>query len=126
MTRSNSTFVLRRASERVSSGVAALALTCLTLICMDTRAADVTPDTPTVTVKYAETAFSTQAGAADVYRRLKFAARNVCSVNNAGMLALDRRIAAQKCADKALGEAVNRIDRPMLSSVHASSAHSVG
>jgi UrcA family protein len=125
MTRPNSQLVLRRASERLSAGAAALAVTFLMLLTVDVRAAEpIAP--PSVTVSYSDLAFGSATGTASVYRKLKNAARKVCGLNPGVSLSLDRRVAAQACVEKALADVVLRIDRPMLTSVHAASARSLG
>jgi UrcA family protein len=121
MTRSNSAHVLRRASERVSAGAAAVALTFLTLITCDVRA-DEPATPPSVTVSYSDAAFGTRDGTARVYLKLKIAARKVCGMSAGVRLALDRHIAGQQCFEKSLADAVQRIDRPMLTSVHTTAA----
>jgi UrcA family protein len=125
MTRPNSQLVLRRASERLSAGAAALALTFLMVLTVDVRAAEpVSP--PSVTVSYSDLALGTEAGTIDVYRKLKNAAQKVCGLTRGVSLAVDRRIAARSCADEALTDVVRRIDRPMLTSVHAAVARNLG
>ena len=120
MTRSNSALVLRRASERVSAGAAAIALSFLTLLTCDVRANEpVTP--PSMTVSYSDAAFGTREGTARVYQKLKHAARKVCGMSPGVALALDRRVAGQECFEKSLADVVQRIDRPMLTSVHSTS-----
>jgi UrcA family protein len=125
MTRSNSDFVLHRASERVSAGAAALALTFLTLLTVDARADEPTGNPPSVTVGYSDVAFGNTAGAADVYRKLKNAARKVCGVDN-GTKSLELHVAARACFDEALADAVRKIDRPTLSALHAADARNLG
>jgi UrcA family protein len=121
MTRSNSAHVLRRVSERASAGAAALALSFLTLITCDVRASEpATP--PSITVSYSDAAFGTRDGTARVYKKLKNAARKVCGMSRGVQLALDRRVAGERCVEKALADAVQRIDRPMLTSVHSTAA----
>jgi UrcA family protein len=126
MTRPNSALVLRRASERLSAGVAALALTCLTLLTVDVRAAEPEVAPPMVVVHYSDAAFGTAEGTAKVYGKLKTAARKVCGINAGGRLTLDEGIKAQECFDKALADAVRRIDRPMLTSVHVKYSRQLG
>jgi UrcA family protein len=126
MTRPNSALVLRRASERLSAGAAALALTFLTLLTVDVRAAEPEAVPTKVIVHYQDTAFSTAEGTAQVYRKLKSAARRVCGINDGGRLTLDHSIAAKNCFDSALADAVRRIDRPMLTSVHTRHARNLG
>ena len=77
MTRSNTDFV-HRASERVSAGAAALALTFLTLLTVDARADEPKGNPPSVTVNYSDVSFGNSEGAAKVYRKLRNAARLVC------------------------------------------------
>jgi UrcA family protein len=124
MTRSNDESVLHRASERVSAGAAAIALTFLTLLTVDARADDARP-TASISVSYSDVSFATAKGAADVYRKLKVAARQVCGVNN-GTKDIAVIIAANDCAREALADAVRKIDRPTLTAVHSSHANSVG
>jgi hypothetical protein len=50
MTRSNTVFMLRRAYEHLVAGVAALALTALVLISVETHAATQRSVTPSVTI----------------------------------------------------------------------------
>jgi len=128
MTRLNSTFLLRRASERLSAGAAAVVLTALTLMLLsvDVHAAEPAAGPSSITVKYQEIAFDTADGAAAVYRKLKFAARRVCGVNSGDSLTLDRRVAVQSCYEKTLADAVHNIDRPMLTYVHANASHKLG
>ena len=122
MTRSNSALVLRRASERISAGAGALALTFLTLLTCDVRANEPSTTTPSITVSYSDAAFGTRDGTARVYQKLKNAARKVCGMSPGVALALDRRVAGQECFEKSLADAVQRIDRPRLTSVHNTSA----
>jgi len=126
MTRPNSALVLRRASERLSAGAAALALTFLTLLTVDVRAAEPEAVPTKVIVHYQDTAFSTAEGTAQVYRKLKSAARMVCGINDGGRLTIDQGVAAKNCFDTALADAVRRIDRPMLTSVHTRHARNLG
>ena len=129
MTRSNTDFV-HRASERVSAGAAALSLTFLTLLTVDARADDPrihgnNGNPPSVTVSYSDVAFGNTAGAADVYRKLKNAARKVCGATS-GTQTLEMRVAARECVDDALADAVRKIDRPTLSALHASRTRNLG
>ena len=124
MTRSNSVSVLHRASERVSAGAAAIALTALTLLTVDARANE-PKNLPSVTVSYSDVAFGNSAGAADVYRKLKVAARQVCGFDQ-GTRSLELRVAARDCFEEALADAVRKIDRPTLTALHASTTRNLG
>jgi UrcA family protein len=126
MTRSTNEFVLRRASERVSAGAAAIALTFLTLLTMDARAEEPKDDTtPRVTVSYPQMALDSATGAEGVYRKLKAAARKVCGITN-GIQPVHEVMAANECYDKALADAVSKIDRPALTALHTGSARRYG
>ena len=126
MTRSNSVFVLRRASERLSAGAAALAITFLTLLTVDVRAAQPEPTPAKVIVHYSADDLGTADGTVQVYKKLKTAARRVCGIHDGGRLTLDQGIKARECFDGALADAVRRIDRPMLTSVHSKATRDLG
>jgi UrcA family protein len=126
MTRLNSDFVLRRTSERLTAGAAAIAATVLMLLTVEVRAAETNLDPPRVTVTYSDTAFATRAETADVYRKFKAAARKVCGLESGRVLTLDDRTRAKGCVDEALTDVVRRLNRPMLTSVHEASARDVG
>ena len=61
-----------------------------------------------------------------MYRKLKAAARKVCGLGLGGALTLDQRTVREECVDGALADAVQRINRPMLTSVHEASARDLG
>ena len=126
MTRPNSALVLRRASEHLTAGAAALAVTFLTLLTVDVRASEPEVAPSKVIVHYSETAFDTAEGTAGVYRKLKTAARRVCGIQDAGRVTVDQGIKSRDCFDKALADAVQRIDRPMLTSVHSKYSRQLG
>jgi UrcA family protein len=126
MTRLNSALVLRRTSERLTAGVAAIAATFLMVATVEVRAADPVVDAPRISVSYQDTEFATAKGTANVYRKLKSAANKVCGLAPGGKLTLEQRTKAQECADEALADAVQRINRSMLTSVHDASARKVG
>ncbi|HEX6639204.1 MAG TPA: UrcA family protein [Steroidobacteraceae bacterium] len=124
MTRSINDNVLHRASERVSAGAAAIALTFLTLLTVDARA-DAQQSPPSISVSYSDVSFATTAGAAKVYGKLKAAARQVCGVND-GVKDIAMINAAHQCYREALADAVQRIDRPTLTALHVASSHKYG
>jgi UrcA family protein len=126
MTRLNSPFVLRRTSERLTAGAAAIGATFLMLVTVDVRAATMNDDPPRVSVSYQDTEFATRQGTANIYRKLQMAARKVCGLAPGGTLTVDQRTSATKCAEGALADAVQRINRPMLTSVHESSSRDLG
>ncbi len=126
MTRLNSDFVLRRTSERLTAGAAAIAATVLMLLTVEVRAAETDVNPQRVSVVYSDTAFATRAETADVYRQFKLAARKVCGLDSANVVTIDHYIHARECVDAALTDVVRRVNRPMLNSVHEASARKVG
>jgi UrcA family protein len=125
MTRQNSTYVLRRTSQHLTAGAAAIAVTFLMLLTVEVRAAETDANPPRISVHYSDTAFATRAETADVYRMLKTAARKVCGVDVGNRVTLDQHTRDRKCVDEALTDVVRRINRPMLTSVHEASARTV-
>jgi UrcA family protein len=126
MTRLDSTLVLRRTSERLTAGAAAIAVTFLMLATVEVRAAEAEATAPRISVTYNDTAFATQAETAAVYRKLKAAARKVCGLEIGSTLSLDERTRARECVNEALTDVVRRLNRPMLTSAHEASAGKVG
>lgn len=96
------------------------------LLTIEVRAAETTVDPPCISVAYQDTAFATEKGTANVYRKLKMAARKVCGLAPGNALSLVQRTQAQECVDAAIADAVQRINRPMLTSVHEASARDLG
>jgi UrcA family protein len=79
---------------------------------------------PQVSVQFAAEDLETDKGAENVYRKLRKAARRVCGIDG-GFLNLSEKTLAKQCVDDTLASAVRRIDRPMLTTLHASSARKV-
>ena len=126
MTRLNSAIVLRRTSERLTAGAAAIAATFLMLATVEVRAAGTEAAPTRVSVTYSDTAFATRAETADVYRQFKLAARKVCGLETGHVVTIDEQIRANVCVDEALTDVVRRLNRPMLTSFHEASARKVG
>ncbi len=126
MTRQNSDFVLRRTSERLTAGAAAIGATFLMLLTVDVRAAETETNPPRVTVSYQQTDLATEQGSAKVYRKLRLAAHKVCGLGLDARLTLEERGRATKCVEVALEDVVQRIGRPMLTSVHVASSRDLG
>jgi UrcA family protein len=125
MTRKNSAYLLHRASERVSAGAAAIALTFAMLLTMNARADESAGAAPGITVNYSDVSFVTSEGAAKVYRALKNAARRVCGVTSGAEL-LEIRVARQQCYEDTLAAAVAKIDRPTLTALHTEYVRNLG
>jgi UrcA family protein len=126
MTRLNSALVLRRTSERLTAGAAAIAATVLMMLTVQVRATEPEPNPPSISVRYSEGAFTTREQTANVYLTLKIAARKVCGLDPAHVVTLDESVRARECVRQALSNAVRSINRPMLTSVHDASAGKAG
>jgi UrcA family protein len=61
-------------------------------------------------VSYADLNLGTEAGAQTLLRRIKFAARRVCGVNDAGLMAMEFRAPLHRCAEQATARAVADVD----------------
>ena len=61
-------------------------------------------------VSYADLDLETEAGAKTLVRRIKFAARRVCGVNDAGLMAMEFRAQLHRCAEQATARAVADVD----------------
>jgi UrcA family protein len=72
------------------------------------------------TVAYGDLNLKSAAGANALYRRIAFAARKVCTLANeaqhVAMLSIDKR----RCIQGAIGDAVMKVDSPVLLAVHKS------
>jgi UrcA family protein len=125
MTRSNSVFSLNRASERVSSAAAAVALTFLMLLAVDVRADSLQDNPPSVTVRFSELALADSANAATVYQKLHAAARRVCGLNR-GADSLKEHLSQLECYQAAMDDAVRKVDRPTLTALHSIRSRNLG
>ncbi len=70
------------------------------------------------TVNFAKLDVTNEAGAAQLYRQLKLAARDVCEPADGKSLAQHQHFHA--CMETALSNAVAAIDRPLLTNLHES------
>ena len=66
------------------------------------------------TVRYSDLNLSTQAGAAVLYKRIRFAAEDVCGDVHSWQLAEAK--AAKACVDRAIFTGVRSVNAPMLTS----------
>jgi UrcA family protein len=73
---------------------------------------------PQVTVKFADLNVSTSQGAAALYRRIEYAAQEVCSRMYVSTEAYKHY--KSSCLQKVIGDAVVKVDRPALSAVFES------
>jgi UrcA family protein len=75
------------------------------------------PDALQQKVKYADLDVSRTAGANALYARISMAANNVCRDLNHGDLAT--KVFFNRCVDKAVSDAVAKVDQPALYSVYS-------
>jgi UrcA family protein len=75
-----------------------------------------TPDVPSVTVRYADLDLSTSAGANTLYRRIQAAAKQVCRSPGTDLI---EQIGWRSCYRSAVGDAVRKVNSPLLIAVHS-------
>jgi UrcA family protein len=71
---------------------------------------------PKVTVKYGDLDVATSVGAGTLYRRIQFAAGNVCWQMYSSDAAF--RLNKDRCLQKVIAEAVGQVNRPILTAVY--------
>ena len=76
-------------------------------------------------LRYSPAELASSADAENVYRKLKFAAREVCD-SGATLRSLTERVQSERCYQKVLASVVQKIDQPMLTSLHAADSSKVG
>jgi UrcA family protein len=79
--------------------------------------AGLSDDPPSIKVSYNELDLSKQAGAEELYRRIKRAAQTVCQESFRSMGPLRSAGYQKKCQQKAIDNAVNDVNRPLLSAL---------
>ena len=100
--------------------VGALALAAVSLLIAVSPALADTPrgaEVPSITVRYADLNLDQAVGVQRLHKRLRAAAEQVCGiqVNPGSRFVSD---AWKQCVDRAVGEAVAKVDRPALSAYH--------
>lgn len=73
-------------------------------------------DVPTRTVRYAELNLNTAEGARVLFRRIKFAATEVCEPLDGRALA--QHVIWQKCYERALADAVSQVNQPRVTALY--------
>ena len=74
-------------------------------------------DSPAVSVRFDDLNLTTTAGVNSLYRRISFAARQVCpDVYSRDLVVV---AAGQRCQASAISEAVRKLNNPQLALVHA-------
>jgi UrcA family protein len=92
--------------------LAAVAAVCLTAVAVGAHADDAVNGVPARTVHYADLNLSTQAGAAILYNRIRYAAEHVCG--DVGSRELARAMAAKACVNRAIFASVQSVNSPTL------------
>jgi UrcA family protein len=84
---------------------------------MAAGAAGADSDVPSVVVKYSEQSLATDEGVHSLYRRIVFAAKQVCP--DASTRDLSRWVKSAQCQDQAIARAIRQIDNSRLAELHA-------
>jgi UrcA family protein len=75
-------------------------------------------DPPSVTLMYSQQSLATNDGVSDLYRRITFAAKQVCPELSSTGLAPRSRVA--QCREQAVAVAIRQIGNSQLAALHAS------
>jgi UrcA family protein len=105
-------------SQKICAG--GTALLAALLIATGAGAADRTATSADIAVKYSGVQLANEAEAEALYKKLRAAARAVCDDNAGGHRTLEIRARAEKCVKQVLADAVQKIDQPVLTTVHES------
>jgi UrcA family protein len=111
-------------SQKISAG-STLLLAAL-LVAAGASAADRTATSADIAVKYSDVQLANEADAETLYKKLRAAARAVCDDNAGGHRTLEVRARAEKCVKQVLADAVQKIDQPLLTTVHQSRGGKTG
>ena len=90
--------------------VTTLLMGCLAATAHATTTRTATTETRQAVVSYSDLDLETQSGAKTLLRRIKFAARRVCGVNDVGLIAMEFRAQLHRCAEQATARAVADVD----------------
>jgi UrcA family protein len=77
-------------------------------------------DPPSVTVKYSQDSLASSDGVSDLYRRISFAAKQVCPDASFKDLAVQFRV--NQCREHAVAVAIRQIGNTQLAALHAKHA----
>lgn len=101
--------------------VGGFAALCLTIGAQHASAESEFQDFRSITITYSDLDLSKQAGVETLYSRIKWAARAACGPSSLHKYDafLSGRAAQRECVDRAIANAVGKLDRPMLTALHA-------
>ena len=75
------------------------------------------PGVRSIVVKYSPQSLATDGGVQDLYRRIKYAAREVCPALSTRDFSAQRE--AEQCRDQAVARAIRQIDNSRLAALYA-------
>jgi len=116
---------MTRTFQPLTVFVSAAALTGALCAAPAAGAAELSATNDGYVLRYSPAELARSADAENVYRKLKFAARQVCD-SNATLRSLTERVQSDRCYEKVLASVVQKIDQPMLTSLHAAKTSKVG
>jgi|KBSSwiStaDraftv2_1062776.scaffolds.fasta_scaffold1127942_1 UrcA family protein len=116
---------MTRSFQPTTAFIAAAVLTGSLLTAPVASGAEVSATHDGYRIRYSPSELANSADAENIYRKLKFAAHRVCD-SGATLRSLSERIQAERCVEKVLASVVQKIDQPLLSSLHASRTSKVG
>lgn len=105
-------------SQKISAGGTVL-LTAL-MFSATASAGDATATASDIAVKYSGEQLNNDADAQALYKKLRVAARSVCGGGASGYVTLEVKTRTQRCEKQVLGDAVSKINQPLLTTVHES------
>ena len=85
-------------------------------------AANADTDAPSMVVRYSTEALTTDSGVQDLYRRIRFAAKQVCPESSPQDLKANEM--AKVCRQQAVSRAIQKINNAQLAALHATSSKS--
>jgi len=106
------------------AALGAIAFSAMISIPTDAMAANSASKASGIVVRFAPEMLDNPTDAAKVYGQLRFAARKACGLVG-NFLNMSERTRANRCLEQTMADLVSKIDRPMLSSIHASNTGKV-
>jgi UrcA family protein len=112
--------------NRLTTALLAAGLTTGSLLAATTASAAERISTPNgIAVRYSPNELTNSYATEKLYRNLKLAAREACG-DGPTLRSLTERIQEERCVDQVLASVVQKINQPMLTSLHESRLGKVG
>jgi len=89
---------------------------------MGAGVANADTDVPSTVVRYSTEALTTNSGVEDLYRRIRFAAKQVCPESSVQDLRANEL--ARVCRQQAVSRAIQKINNSQLAALHATTSKS--